>query len=171
MKLTLKQAKERMTQVWGTEAFLVPSRISGNRYVYAITDHGENWLPLDSSWSQGDQVFALVDAEWPEPDAGMNGHAHRIDLVVAYEADGARALPRINGNGQLVAFRADGVEATPPAQTVSAIYRWLQAEGYVPDGFKWLGWQHGLRQRRQTYVLNGSNGHHTEKEAVPCHAS
>ena len=171
MKLTIKQAQQRMTQVWGTRATVVPSRISGNRYVYAVTDHGEHWLPLESSWLQGRQVFELVDAEWPQPDAGANGHPRRIDLIVAYEADGARALPRINGNGQLVRFEADGEEAAAPAQTIAELYRWLQEHDYAPDGFKWLGWERGLRQRRQTYVLNGSNGHHTQKEAVPCSAS
>ena len=71
MKLTLQQAKQRMTRVWGKSAFVVPYRISGNRYVYAVTDHGEHWLPLVSSWSQGHQVFALVDAEWPDPEAEL----------------------------------------------------------------------------------------------------
>ena len=82
-----------------------------------------------------------------------NGQA-RIDLIVAYEADEARVLPRTNGDGQLIAFKADGQEAKPPAQTMPELYRWLQAQGYVPDGFKWLGWEHGLRQRRQTYTRN-----------------
>jgi hypothetical protein len=141
-----------MTQAWGTEAIVVPSRISGNRYVYAITDHGENWMPLESSWVQGRQVFELVDTEWPEPDAGANGHPQRIDLIVAYEADGARALPRINGNGQLLRFEADGEEVAPPTQSISELYRWLQAEGYVPSGFKWLAWEGGLRHRRQSYT-------------------
>ena len=161
MKLTLKQAQQRMTQVWGKRAIVVPYRISGNRYVYAVTDHGEHWLPLESSWSQGRQVFAPVDAEWPDAKADLdgqlsqapsNGHPRRIDLIVAYEADNARALPRINGNGQLIRFLAEGEEAAPPTHSVSELYRWLQAEGYVPDGFKWLGWEHGLRHRRQTYT-------------------
>jgi hypothetical protein len=33
------------------------------------------------------------------------------------------------------------------------VYRWLQAQGYVPHGFKWLGWERGLRQRLQSYIL------------------
>ena len=82
----------------------------------------------------------------------LNGDTRRIDLILAYEADDAKALPRINGNGQLVRFEADGEEVAPPTQSISDLYRWLQARGYVPKGFKWLGWEHGLRHRRQSYV-------------------
>jgi len=98
-------------------------------------------------WGQRQQEPRLVreapSTDWPR----------RIDLIVAYEAEERRALPRINANGQLVAFKEDGRDMTPPSEDISQIYRWLQDHGYVPDGFKWLGWERGLRQRRQTYVL------------------
>ena len=31
------------------------------------------------------------------------------------------------------------------------LYRWLQARGYTPQSFRWIGWKHGLRHRLQTY--------------------
>ena len=102
----------------------------------------------------------------------VNGQAQRIDLIVAYEADDALVLPRTNANGQLVRFKADGEEAAPPTQTMPELYRWLQVEGYVPDGFKWLGWERGLRQRWQTYVLNdGNRDGQKHKEGSLCSAS
>jgi hypothetical protein len=252
MKLTIEQVEARMTAAWGAQAFLVPYRICGNRYVYAVTDHGEHWLPLETDWIQGQQVFMPKEGDWPLPDpwaeaineATQRAHAYfagrgdraslrrlpraqaialgqnwlrvgdridtwlipscskvgtvyqvngrctcpdiatwckhrlaralamraeemlrakaeatgsqparRIDLVVAYEASEERTLPQVNGNGQLVRFLADGKEAEPPARTMPELYRWLQGQGYAPNGFKWLDWQDGLRQRRQTYLL------------------
>jgi hypothetical protein len=84
--------------------------------------------------------------------APTNGQAQRIDLIVAYELDEAQVVPCISGSGQLISFKADGQVTTPPVQTMPKLYRWLQEHGYAPDSFKWLGWEHGLRQRRQTYV-------------------
>ena len=84
--------------------------------------------------------------------APTNGQAQRIDVIVAYQADEAKVLPRTNGNGQLISFMVDGQEATSPAPTMPELYRWLQNHGYVPGDFKWLGWEHGLRQRRQSYT-------------------
>ena len=285
MKLTQKQVVERMTAAWGRQAVVVPSRICGNRTVYAVTDHNGNWWPLETSWSGGRQVFEPVDRPWPQdpwsaavaeaagrarayfyeqqnwlalrrlprgqaialsqkwsragddldtwyiqsqskggtiyevngrctcldylvngvpggwckhriaralairaeeiiengagsnadstaPNVGPkgtnthsqdstasgNGQAQRIELIVGYTADEARSLARVNANGKLIWFLADGVAAEPPALTTSELYRWLQEHGYIPDDFKWLGWGDGLRQRRQTYVLtNGSD--------------
>ena len=258
MKLTIEQVEARMTAAWGAQAFLVPYRIWGNRYTYAVTDHGEHWLPLKTDWIQGQQVFEPKESDWPLPDpwaeavnnavqrahayfAGQgdeaslnrlpraqaialqqdwlrvgdkpdtwlipscskvgtvymvngrctcpdraawckhrlaraiairaeeilktkseasacppNGKAQRIDLVVAYEASEERTLPQVNGNGRLVRFLADGREAEPPVQDMPGLYRWLQGQGYAPHGFKWLGWQDGLRQRRQTYLLEAT---------------
>jgi hypothetical protein len=81
-----------------------------------------------------------------------SGQARRIDLIVGYEADEARSLARINGDGQLVAFKVDGEEKKPPLPTLPELYRWLQGEGFVPAEFRWLGWEHGLRQRLQSYT-------------------
>ena len=81
-----------------------------------------------------------------------SGQARRIDLILAYKAEEAKMLPHMNGNGELVEFKADGQVVEPPVQTTPELYRWLQAYGYVPSGFSWLGWEHGLRQRLQTYV-------------------
>ncbi|MBN1660250.1 MAG: hypothetical protein JXA93_17765 [Anaerolineae bacterium] len=83
---------------------------------------------------------------------GAEGQTRRVELIVAYQANEVVVLPRVNGNGQVVTFRLDGNETTPPAETLPDIYRWLQAEGYVPGSFQWLGWEHGLRQRKQTYI-------------------
>ena len=66
MKLTLEQVVERMTAEWGRQAVVVPSRICGNRTVYAVTDHNGNWWPLETSRSGGRQVFEPVDRPWPQ---------------------------------------------------------------------------------------------------------
>jgi hypothetical protein len=90
------------------------------------------------------------DQDTTQPDMGQ---AQRIDLVVAYMASEDDSLPYADANGKLVEFKADGKVALPPTRVVAEIYRWLQANDYVPDGFKWLGWERGLRHRRQSYVL------------------
>ena len=92
--------------------------------------------------------------KWP-PDFStrlLNGQARRIDLIVGYEADEAHVLPHTNANGELVQFKADAHVIEAPVRTMPELYRWLQAQGYIPAGFKWLGWERGLRQRRETYV-------------------
>jgi hypothetical protein len=250
MQLTIEQVEARMTAAWEAKAFLVPYRISGNRYTYTVTDHGEHWLPLETDWIQGQQVFEPKDGDWPGPDpwpeavaeavqrayayftgkadraslkrlpraqaiafgknwvrmgdaadtwlipsatgsgmvyevngrcscpdvatwckhrlaraiairaeeilkakASNSGPAQRIDLIVAYEASEDQTLPQVNVNGRLVRFLADGKETAPPTQDMLDLYRWLHGQGYEPHGFKWLDWQDGLRQRRQTYLL------------------
>ena len=42
MKLTIKQVKATMTAAWGRQAFVIPYRLTGNRYSYAVTDHHEH---------------------------------------------------------------------------------------------------------------------------------
>jgi hypothetical protein len=101
-----------------------------------------------------DRAANATNTDSSSPDAQQ---PQRIDLVVAYAADDARALPRVNGNGQLVAFQADGTETDAPAQSLPELYRWLQQHGYVPAGFQWLNWEHGLRQRRQSYLLKAAH--------------
>lgn len=284
MKLTIEQVEATLAAVWGKQVFIVPYRLAGNRYSYAVTDHGKGWLPLLTSWVDGHQVFEPADGTWPElkrdpwldaifeayqianayfvnrgnrvavqrlpralaiaearqwtyqedeqdtwlmpsqsggdivyqvnghctcpdylrgtvpggwckhrlaralakraveileeaktaedasrflasapeepistpkPDADaepFNGQAQRIDLVVAYAANEVHNLAHINANGRLIAFFADGQKVTPPTRLISDLYRWLQAQRYVPDEFRWLDWERGLRHRRQTYV-------------------
>ena len=88
---------------------------------------------------------------------GNAAQAQRIEIVMAYEASEAKVLSHTNGDGVLVTFTADGKQTESPTQTVPDLYRWLQANGYVPSGFQWLGWEKGLRQRRQTYVKQPAN--------------
>jgi hypothetical protein len=75
----------------------------------------------------------------------------QVELIVAYEADGGQFMPRIRGE-ELLEFRLNGEVMVPPASTLDGIYRWLGANGYVPDGFKWLDRHEGRRRRRQVYV-------------------
>ena len=67
MKLTMDEVVAKMSAAWESRAVVVPSRISGNRYLYADTDHREHWMPLDTSWVRGRQVFEPSDGAWPEP--------------------------------------------------------------------------------------------------------
>jgi len=67
MKLTMDEVVAKMSAAWESRAAVVPSRISGNRYVYAVTDHGEHWVPLDTSWVHGRQVFEPAEGSWPVP--------------------------------------------------------------------------------------------------------
>jgi hypothetical protein len=282
MRLTGQEVEARLTAAWGKQAFVVPYRLTGNRYHYLVTDHSEHWLPLRTSWGPGGQVFEPMMGDWPgaapapdpwdeavdeaanrarsylahqgdkaalkrlpeavtlakgqdwqrlgdRPDTwlipsgtllgvvhvvngrctcsdymencvkwcehrqaralarcaagilrdrkraggGGNtpaqdpegsdeqphsttdpspGQARRIDLIVAYEADDSKTLPHTNGNGRLVTFQADGQVVEPPASTLQDLYRWLQDAGYAPDGFRWLGWERGLRRRLQSYI-------------------
>jgi hypothetical protein len=78
--------------------------------------------------------------------------ATHIELIVGYQASEDRVLPHTNGNGKLLRFLADGQEAKPPVGSMTDMYRWLEGQGYVPEGFKWLEWEHGVRQRRESYV-------------------
>lgn len=86
------------------------------------------------------------------------GQSQRIDLTVAYEASEDEILPSINCDGLLIEFRADGEVVRRPAESMKEMYRWLRDHGYVPYGFLWLGWEGGLRLRRQTYVSEAHGG-------------
>lgn len=96
---------------------------------------------------------AAIHPDSADSTPSISPQAQRIDLIVAYEATDAPVLPLINANGLLVEFKADGQVVPPPTRTISDLYRWLQGNEYVPEGFKWLGWERGLRHRRQTYTL------------------
>jgi hypothetical protein len=56
--MTIVEAEARYSAAWGTPATVVPYRISGNRYVYAVTDHNGHWVPLHRTWIGGDMVLS-----------------------------------------------------------------------------------------------------------------
>jgi len=78
--------------------------------------------------------------------------ARRIELIVGYRTSEHKTLPYTSGEGKLVCFVADGKETQAPVPSMREMYRWLEGQGFVPEGFKWLDWEHGLRQRRESYV-------------------
>jgi hypothetical protein len=148
----------------GTEG--VVYRVNGHCTCPDYTDNGVKWckhrqaraLAKCAAGILRDRIGAgSADAPVAEDERPSPGQARRIDVIVGYAADNARALPRINGNGQLLAFRADGAETDTPVQTLPELYRWLQERGYAPAGFQWLGWEHGLRRRRQSYTLEAAH--------------
>jgi hypothetical protein len=91
------------------------------------------------------------------PDSITTPVRGQVELIVAYEADGARFMPRIRGE-ELLEFRLDGQVVDPPAPTLDGVYRWLGTNGYVPDGeqFRWLDRCEGRRRRRQVYAYQAS---------------
>lgn len=68
MKLTLEQVEAKLAQVWGQVVYVVPHRISGNRYRYLATEHGDHWLPPKTSWAGRRQVFVPEERSWPQPE-------------------------------------------------------------------------------------------------------
>jgi hypothetical protein len=99
--------------------------------------------------SAGSAKTTTQDQDTPEH---CSGQAQRIDLVVACNASEAYSPAYTNANGKAVGFEADGQVASPLTRAMAGVFRQLQANGYVPDSFNWLGWERGLRQHRQTYV-------------------
>ena len=67
MKLTMKEVQSKMSASWGRRAVVIAYRTAGNKYRYAVSDHVDHWIPLDSSWVGGCQVFEPSDGSWPEP--------------------------------------------------------------------------------------------------------
>jgi hypothetical protein len=135
----------------------VPGGWCKHRLARALAKRAEEILQNENGAGGGDSTPAPAPQEGAHEDLHSttdpgNGQAQRIDLVVAYEADEARVLPRINGTGELVTFKADGQEQEPPVPTLRELYRWLLDQGYVPATFQWLGWEGGLRQRLQAYT-------------------
>ena len=84
MKLSRQQVEDRLTAAWGREAAVVPYR-HGNRRSYAVTYHGSHWMPLESGWVGGRQVFEPVSGDWPEVEQDS------WDLAVVRAAELARA--------------------------------------------------------------------------------
>ena len=125
------------------------ARALAKRATEFLQEENNTGSEVDTPPPQAPQAEQLREEPSTVP---VNSQAQRIDLIVAYKATEANSLAHVNGNGELVRFTADGEEATPPTQTMPELYRWLQEHSYTPDDFKWLGWERGLRQRRQTYV-------------------
>ena len=101
MKLTMKEVQTRMSASWGRKAVVIPYRICGNRYRFAVTDHGEHWIPLDASWVGGCQVFEPSDGAWPEPKQttwsdAVQAASHRAMAYFVDQGNSAalRRLPR-----------------------------------------------------------------------------
>jgi hypothetical protein len=65
MKLKATRIEVKATEVSGKPAFVVPYRIAGNCHVHAVTDHGDQWLPLKTSWNGDGQVFEPVASPGP----------------------------------------------------------------------------------------------------------
>ena len=61
MKLTMKEVQSKMSAAWGRRAVVIPYRIAGNKYCYAVSDHVDHWIALDSSWVDGRQVVEPSD--------------------------------------------------------------------------------------------------------------
>lgn len=140
----------------------VPGGWCKHRLARALAKRAEELLEEENGAGGGESTPAPVsDPGGPDGTDSTTdpapGQAQRIDLIVAYQADEAKTLPRINGNGRLVRFLTDGQEAAAPTKALPDLYRWLQDHGYAPDGFQWLGWEHGLRQRRQSYTLEAAH--------------
>jgi hypothetical protein len=57
-QMAVTEAESRYSAAWGTAAHVVPYRISGNRYVYAVTDHDGHWVPLHRTWIGGSLVLS-----------------------------------------------------------------------------------------------------------------
>jgi hypothetical protein len=76
MQLAMDEVAARMAADWNGRAVVVPYRISGNRYVYSVTDHGEHWMPLDTSWVGGHQVFEPTEGSWPWRKTPSRRHRH-----------------------------------------------------------------------------------------------
>jgi hypothetical protein len=127
-----------------------------HRIARALAKRAEAILKEDNGSRDAQVTEAPVETEGvyqpPIGTAPLNGDARRIDLTVAYRSNEAKSLAHVNANGQLIGFKADGEEVSPPVQTMPELYRWLQEHDYTPNDFKWLGWEHGLRHRRQSYT-------------------
>lgn len=137
----------------------VPGGWCKHRLARALARRAERFLQGEQRAGRDHPAPASMKASVESEADSTTGSAvcqvRRVDVVVAYEASEGNCLVHMNANGKLVSFNADGHEVTPPVQTMPQIYAWLQAHGYVPDCFKWLDWEHGLRHRQQTYVLDG----------------
>ena len=137
-----------------------PDRVAWckHRIARALAKRAEAILKEDNGKGNGHDAPAPAPVEeqlasQPQPGTvPLNGDAQRIDLTVAYRSNEAKSLAHVNANGKLIRFKADGEEVAPPVQTMPDLYRWLQEHGYTPNDFKWLGWERGLRHRRQSYV-------------------
>jgi hypothetical protein len=69
-----------MTEKWRRQAYVMPCRISGNRVVWSVSDHFRHWIPLESRWDAGRQVFELPDD--PQPEVERDPWADAMQLIM-----------------------------------------------------------------------------------------
>jgi len=74
-----------------------------------------------------------------------------IVLVVKHGTSGAGDLARAD-TGVIESVILDGVKRDPKDTDFGKACLWLQEQGYVPAGFKWIERAGLTRRRRCTYV-------------------
>ena len=80
----------------------------------------------------------------------------RIELIIQFRTSGGRHNPTVDGDGELLEIRADGVKRPAKYADVNRAYRWMQTEGYEPAGHRWIDQAGYSRRRVSTYLLPGS---------------
>ena len=68
MKQTKEQVEARHSLAWGRPSTVVAYHLYGNRLTYAARDDGNHWMPLETSWDGGRQLFEPVGMDWPSTD-------------------------------------------------------------------------------------------------------
>jgi hypothetical protein len=139
MKLTATQVEAKATEAWGTQASVIPYRISGNRTAYAVTDHGDHWLPLNTPWNGDGQVLEPIGTTWPweERDIWVDAVLDAVQLALAYfTKEGDRAA----------------VKRLPRAQTIAEGRTWRR----IGDRFD--TWLMPIRTRLGiVYIIEGTH--------------
>jgi hypothetical protein len=81
-------------------------RIAGNRTAYAVTDHGEYWLPLRTSWNGGGPVHEPMGATrpWEAHDVWLDAVLDAVQLaVVCFMNKGDKAAVKRLPRAQVIA--------------------------------------------------------------------
>jgi hypothetical protein len=114
-----------------TQAYVIPYRIAGNRATYALTDHGEHWLPLRTSWNGDGPVHELIGDPWPweARDVWLDAVLDAAQLALVHFTDeGDRAAVRHLPRAQVIARGGTGTgsatSATPGEYRVGAGWAW-----------------------------------------------
>ena len=99
MYWTMDRIEAHYSTEWNTAAAVVPYRTAGNRTAYAVTDHGDNWLPLLHKWTRNGQRFTPhPDPAWlravGEATRRAADHFAHVPAIVA-RADHPGALSRL----------------------------------------------------------------------------
>jgi hypothetical protein len=111
-------------------------RIAGNRTAYAVTDHGEYWLPLRTSWNGGGPVHEPRGAPWPWEvrNVWLDAVLDAAQLALMNEGDKA------------------AVKWLPRAQVIAKRRNWRR----IGDRFD--AWRiPGLRRRGIVYIIKGTH--------------